>query len=231
MSIDKKLYNQSETLTITRSQINFAPYNPKKHTQAQVDEIKRNIKRVGFLGGIIWNDITGNLVDGHKRVQTLDIIHRYDGTPDADYEIKVEKVSLDKKTEIEQNIFQTRSRTDLDDELMRSIVPDIDYKNAGLDEYDLNMYGIDLVPFEVEQDFSEVLEPLEDDREERKAAVKAMKQQIKANAAEKVKDLDSYVTLSFSNHKAKAAFMMRFGLNPNEMFVKGETFGEMIEVI
>ena len=41
-------------------------------------------------------------VSGHKRVQTLDIINNYDGTPETDYEIKVEAVELDDKTEREQ---------------------------------------------------------------------------------------------------------------------------------
>ena len=64
----KKKYRESETITIKRSQINFAPYNPKNHTKKKIDEIKANIKRVGLLGGIIWNKTTSNLIDGHKRV-------------------------------------------------------------------------------------------------------------------------------------------------------------------
>ena len=135
----KELYKQSETITIQRSQINFAPFNPKRHTDEQIAQMRKNIKNVGFLGGIIWNEQTSNLVDGHKRVMSLDIIHKYDGTPTTDYPIKVEKVSFDLKTEKEQNIFQTRSRTELDEELMRSLIPDIDYLNAGLDDYDLNL--------------------------------------------------------------------------------------------
>ena len=143
----KELYKQSETITIQRSQINFAPFNPKRHTDEQIAQMRKNIKNVGFLGGIIWNEQTSNLVDGHKRVMSLDIIHKYDGTPETDYKIKVEKVSFDLKTEKEQNIFQTRSRTELDEELMRSLIPDIDYLNAGLDDYDLNLYAVDYSSF------------------------------------------------------------------------------------
>ena len=105
---EKQLYNKSETITIKRSQINFAPFNPKKHSQEQINQMRKNIKNVGFLGGIIWNEQTSNLVDGHKRTMSLDLIHGYDGTPEKDYDIKVEKISLDLKTEKEQNIFQTR---------------------------------------------------------------------------------------------------------------------------
>ena len=227
--MSKELYRQSETVTIFRSQISFASYNPKKHSQTQIDEIKRNFKRVGFLGGIIWNEQTGNLIDGHKRVQTLDVIHKYDGTGTTDYEIKVEKINLDRTAEIEQNIFQTRSRTDLDDELMRAIVPDINYQNAGLDEYDLNVYGIDLTAFEPDEDFSVINEPIEKSREQKKEAVKAVKQEIKEKAEEKARDMESYITLSFSSYKAKAAFMLRFGYEATDKFIKGETFSQQIE--
>ncbi|GAB1462279.1 ParB N-terminal domain-containing protein [Pedobacter sp.] len=229
--MSKDLYRQSETVTIKRSEISFAPYNPKKHSQSQIDEIKRNFKRVGFLGGIIWNEQTGNLVDGHKRVQTLDAIHKYDGTADTDYDIKIEKISLDRTAEIEQNIFQTRSRTDLDDELMRSIVPDINFQNAGLDEYDLNMYGIDLEPFIPEDDFSVINEPIAKSAEQKKEAVKAVKQEIKEKAEEKVRNMESYITLSFSSYEAKEAFMLRFGYDKNSKFIKGETFSQQIERI
>ena len=57
----KELYKQSETITINRSQINFAPFNPKRHTDEQIAQMRKNIKNVGFLGGIIWNEQTSNL--------------------------------------------------------------------------------------------------------------------------------------------------------------------------
>ena len=118
MTDSSSKYKTSETVIVKRSQINFAVYNPKKHTKDQIDQIKKNFKKVGFLGGIIWNSVTGNLIDGHKRVSALDIINKYDGTPETDYEVKVERIELDLQTEKEQNVFQTRSRTDFDDDLM-----------------------------------------------------------------------------------------------------------------
>lgn len=95
-------YKQSETVVIKRSQINFAPYNPRKEDPEVIKKLKKNFKTVGYLGGIVWNQLSSYLVSGHKRVQTLDIINNYDGTPETDYEIKVEAVELDDKTEREQ---------------------------------------------------------------------------------------------------------------------------------
>ena len=213
----KELYKQSETITIQRSQINFAPFNPKRHTDEQIAQMRKNIKNVGFLGGIIWNEQTSNLVDGHKRVMSLDIIHKYDGTPETDYTIKVEKVSFDLKTEKEQNIFQTRSRTELDEELMRSLIPDIDYLNAGLDDYDLNLYAVDYSSFEV-PDLSQAIE-------DTYATIKQEKD------IEKAQTLDAYVTLSFDNWKNKEAFMLRMGFDPEFKMIKGETLSAKVERI
>ena len=72
-------YKQSETVVIKRSQINFAPYNPRKEDPEVIKKLKKNFKTVGYLGGIVWNQLSSYLVSGHKRVQTLDIINNYDG--------------------------------------------------------------------------------------------------------------------------------------------------------
>ena len=80
----------STTEEIRRSTITLNPDNPKRHTDRQVKQQVANIKANGYLGGIVWNRTTGNLVDGHRRVQALDIIHKYDGTPATDYTLKVE---------------------------------------------------------------------------------------------------------------------------------------------
>lgn len=78
---------QSETITIKRSKINFAAYNPRKKDKKVVEALKKNFKKVGFLGGIQWNSITGNLIGGHKRTEALDLIYDYDGTPEKDYDV------------------------------------------------------------------------------------------------------------------------------------------------
>lgn len=148
---------QSKTVEVKRSAINFAPYNPRKEDPKLVEKLKKNFKKVGFLGGIVWNKSSGFLVSGHKRVQALDIINKYDGSPQKDYTIKVELVELDDKTEREQNIFMNSSSAqgEFDTTLLQQVVPNIDYESAGLTEADLNIYGI-VMP----QDVYEEPEPL-----------------------------------------------------------------------
>ena len=176
----KLKYKQSETIVINRSQINFAPYNPRKDDPEVVKKLKKNFKVVGYLGGIVWNRLSSFLVSGHKRVQTLDIINGYDGTPNTDYEIKVEAVELDDKTEREQNIFMNSPSAmgEFDMEKMKVLVPEIDYQAAGLSEADMNIYGISVMQDEVNSGLSDTLDDFDEIQrpfEERKAAVKEMK--------------------------------------------------------
>ena len=127
---------QSETKIINRSQINLNPINPKRHTDEQIKQQKKNLKKVGFLGGIVWNKNTGNLVDGHRRIQALDLINKYDGT--NDYQIKVEMVNFDEKTEKEQLTYMAVGNSKADYNLIAQYVDTIDYENVGLSEDEYN---------------------------------------------------------------------------------------------
>lgn len=128
----------SETKIIKRSQINLNPCNPKVHTDADIKQQKANIRKVGFLGGIQWNEATGNLIDGHKRVMSVDLIQGYDGTPETDYDIKVEAVDFDKKTEDEQLLFMAKSQDPIDYNMVAKNFDfdEIDFKSAGFTESD-----------------------------------------------------------------------------------------------
>lgn len=126
----------SETKIIKRSQINLNPCNPKLHTEKDIKLQKANIKKVGLLGGIQWNENTGNLIDGHKRVMSCDLIQGYDGTPETDYDIKVEAVDFDDKTEKEQLLFMAKSQDPIDFNVVANKfdLDDIDLRNAGFSD-------------------------------------------------------------------------------------------------
>ena len=128
----------SETKIIKRSQINLNPCNPKVRTDADIKQQKANIKKVGLIGGIQWNETTGNLIHGHKRVMSVDIIQGYDGTPETDYDIKVEAVDFDEKTEKEQLLFMAKSQDPIDYNLVAKnfSIDEIDFKAAGFTEQD-----------------------------------------------------------------------------------------------
>ncbi len=234
-----KQLKQSETLTINRSQINLNPYNPKKHTDKEIKNQLANLKKVGFNGGIKWNKVTGNLIDGHRRIKAMDMYYKYDGTPETNYKVKVEAVDFDEKTEKEQLTYEALGNTRADYSLVAEYINDIDYTNLGLSDYDIN----ELSHFVVDiNDYTPQVETYDDlittpqveakdlsTYEDKKEQVKQMKQQVKEKAIERQKNEDAFITLSFSSYEAKSAFCEIMGIDPDERFAKGETVLNMIE--
>lgn len=151
----KSRIKQPESREIQRSEINFANYNPRKIAPDARKKLKANLKRVGILGGIVWNEVTGNLVSGHQRVSVIDEVNKYNPvTKDNDYAIRVEVVQMDEKIEKEQNIFMNNRSVqgEFDDDMLRSLIHDIDYSAAGLNDFDLNMLGIGDIDFNIDND-------------------------------------------------------------------------------
>ena len=113
------------------------PYNPKRHTDKQIRQQVDNIKRNGYLGRIVWNRLSGNLIDGHRRVQALDIINKYDGSKEKDYKLKVEVVEFDDKTEKEQMTYMAVGNSKADYNLIAPYVGEIDLSHVGLSDDDM----------------------------------------------------------------------------------------------
>ncbi len=227
--IEKILYNQSETVEIERSQINFAPYNPRKENKRVIDELKKNFKKVGFLGGVVWNKQTGNLVGGHKRIMALDLIHGY---PENDYMVKVEMIDLDLKTEKEQNIFLNNKKVqgETDYTLLAVLVNEgIEIHNCGLDESDLQMLTALVPNFEIKppENIQDNIKELEKPYEERKKQIQDLKKEIKNDIFKDQRA--AYVTITFDDWGAKCEFMERFGYNSDDLYIKGELFEQIIE--
>ena len=233
MATKKVEIKQSETVIIKRSQINFAPYNPKKHSEESIKKQAKNFKEVGLLGGIVWNSLTGNLVSGHKRIMSLDLIHKNTKETPVDYDVKVEKVELSDKQEKEQNVFMDARSTNTaqDTGLLAILLPEIDTKLAGLDEIEVNLIiaenpDIDFSggkSDEMKKDFEKIEKPYED----RKQAVKDMKAKIKENIVNE--QGANYVTLSFDDYANKAQFLSAFGYDADATVIKGELFYERLQ--
>ena len=50
-----KALETSETRVIKRSQLHGHKMNPKRHADEKVKQQAKNLKKVGYLGGIVWN--------------------------------------------------------------------------------------------------------------------------------------------------------------------------------
>ncbi len=137
-----KFFN-SEYRVLKRSEIHPADYNPRTIDPEGKKNLKRSLKKFGVLGGIVVNSRTGNtIVGGHQKVLVLDEEFGY---PENDYEIRAEVISVDVATEKTINITLNNPAVGgtWDYDKMRELIPDIDYKAAGLTDADLSMIGVD----------------------------------------------------------------------------------------
>lgn len=248
MELNKYIKSTSEEML--RSEISIAAYNPRTITEEARKNLKRGIKKFGLVGGIIYNKRTGILVSGHQRLSVMDELNKY---PDNDYPLRVDVIDVDDKSEKELNILLNNPKAmgDWDYDALREIIPDIDYKDAGLTDEDLSLIGVDFffqtedenslanaldelsVPVrqqkQQEKEIKQVAKELT--KEEKTMAAKEAKARIKEEAENKAQDMEAYIMLSFDNYSAKQAFMRRFDFDPDDKFVKGEYFSEMIERI
>lgn len=240
-----KKFFSSTIVEVKRSEIHPADYNPRKIDEQGKRMLKRSMKQFGVVGGIIVNSQTGNtIVGGHQKVAILDEMYKY---PDNDYSLRVEMISVDRKTEKTLNIALNNGNISgsWDYDALARLVPDIDYKDAGLTDADLNMIGCDfLLQTEEENSLAgaleEMMQPVTEQKEAEKAArqleraekvahMKDVKQQVKEAAQKQAQDMDAYVMLSFDTFEAKAAFCERFGYDPYQKFIKGEVFDNQVE--
>lgn len=248
-----KSYFTSQSVELRRSQIHFADYNPRTISEEGKKALRRSIRKYGVVGGIVVNKQTGyTLVGGHQKVMILDEFNKYNHeTRENDYTLRVELIDVDLKTEKSLNVTLNNPNVggDWDDDKMRELIPDIDWKDAGLTDADLNMFGVDyLLKTEAENDIANAIDDMmaetnaaheaevqqrKMEREMEKAAktahMKDVKQQVRQQAQKDAENMEAYVMLSFTDFKAKAAFMERFGYSPYEKIVKGEVFDSQVE--
>lgn len=240
-------YFTSDIVELKRSQIHPADYNPRKISNEGKSALKRSIKNFGVLGGIVVNRRTGNtIVSGHQKVYILDILNDY---PDKDYSLRVEVVDYDEKKEKEANCALNSPNVGggYDYDKLRELIPDIDYKDAGLTEQDLDIIGVDF-NFQTEEEntiadeLDTLMEPVREEhqaelaqkqaeRAEKVAHMKQVKQEVKEAATKAAANMDAYLMLSFDNWEAKKEFCEKFGFDPEEKFLKGEVFEQKIDTL
>jgi hypothetical protein len=227
----KKKYNESETVVIDRYKIKFAAYNPRTEAPEVVAELKRNFKRVGFLGGIVWNEITGNLISGHKRMSGLDVINGYTGTKETSYKVKVEKVKLDLKTEKEQNIFMNSAdvQAKFDNFKLADLLDEIDISNTGLNSETLEMISFEVPDFnygdntEAKEDFKKLSDKglSEEELKEARRKTREARQDIQNK---KINEFHKpYLIVTFKNIEEKIYVCEVLGIHPEENKVSGIT--------
>jgi hypothetical protein len=204
-------YQRYESVTIHRSLLKNAPYNPRTLSDKARAKIRENIKRVGLLQGPIWNERTGNIVGGHQRLAVLDALEGK-----ADYLITVEKVSLDERTEKEQNVFlnNEEAQGEFDMDLLNALGSEdgINFENMGFEVSDwYNMFGTAAVS----QKSSEEMEKLAEQYRE------LVERHDSFSAAVLARDDENfYLVVVFKDDAARLEFLEALEL-PDNRFVDG----------
>lgn len=231
----ERILTASETVTLMRSQIHPADYNPREIGEGERSTLKRGLRNFGLLGGIVVNRGTGyTIVSGHQKVSLLDEMAGY---PEKDYRIKAEVIDVDQKTEMEINFFMNNPSAQgrWNEPKVRILLGQIDPKRAGFSDLDLAAFGVRIETPEISvaaSDIKDVQRTSDELREQRKEAVKRTKEHIREQAVERAEEADSFVTISFTSAEAKRHFCARFGYSPSERFINGEALvGQLDELL
>lgn len=248
--MDKK-YFTSKSVELKRSQIRLHSQNPRVISDENRKALKRGIKKFGMVGGIVVNKRTGyTLVSGHQRLSVMDELQKYNAeTKENDYPIRVDLIDVEEKEEKELLILLNNpsAQGEWDYDTLRELIPDIDYKDAGLTEQDLDIIGVDF-NFQSEEEsiianeLDDLMDPVrgehqaelvqkQAERAEKVAHMKQVKQEVKEAATKAAANMDAYLMLSFDTSEAKAAFCEKFGFDPEQKFYKGEEFENKIETL
>lgn len=198
-------YQKFEMVRVHRSQLNKAPYNPRVISADAKKKLKANLKRVGLLEPLIWNETSGNLVGGHQRLSQLDALEGTD-----DYFLDVAKVNLDDKAEKEQNIFlnngEAQGQWDLGALAEMYKTDKLDYDATGFDFAQIyNLFGDSPV---IPQ--PEALRKLADEIRALDGRLKAM-----VETTERIEDYDFYLIVIFEGNEFRAEFMKKLGQDDN----------------
>lgn len=215
------MIKQNETVKIKRSQINLAGYNPRKIAPEAKRKLKENLSKMGLMGGLVWNENTGNLVSGHQRLSILDIDKNYDAkTQENDYDVFVTKVNLSEKDEKTQNIFFNNQSAMgfFDEDKLHEIMKEVDFS--------------ELTGFSKKNQITMFADTELTDSEYKKIAEQVDEQSKKILEARQNggREMDAnYVVLVFKNSGDKATLIENMGVELDDgRFVNAHDFLEQL---
>lgn len=123
---------------VHRTQLQNAPYNPRKIDKRAREKLRKNLKDVGLVEPPTWNESTGNILSGHQRVAALDSLEGQ-----QDYLLDVSVVQMELAKERQQNVFMNNPSTqgDYDLTMLAALLKQDDFEpaSAGFDKLDLEV--------------------------------------------------------------------------------------------
>lgn len=213
MAVSK--FQNFETVTIKRSEIKNAEYNPRIMDEDAKKRLRKSIRTSGLVSALTWNRRTGNLVGGHQRLEQLDALEK-----SGDYELTVCRIDVDEREEAKLNVQLNNPDSQGD--------WDLD-KLAGLtEEFDLTLEDMGFSEntaqflFDGDERFTELFDTPEADAE--KGKLRAIKED-RANMRERHKEesnIDFFTVIVFANEEERKAFHKEIHVPLSEQYVTPE---------
>lgn len=217
-------FESFDDITIHRSELKNAPYNPRVISDKNRLKLSRNMKKVGLLGPVaIWNRRTGNIVGGHQRVSILDSLN---GT--KDYMVRVSAVDLDEKTEKEQNIFLNNPETqgEFDYEQLSTLFFDegVGFEESGFDSGKIeDMFGTRSLLVRADADALEKMA----ERIRESQAIFDSSTMSKQEGDGDLDNTDFYAVAVFQSEADRDMFLNAIGFS-GEMYVDGNALRQAV---
>lgn len=221
MSSQVTKFQKFEAVTIHRSELKNAPYNPRIIDASARKKLKDKIKKVGLVETLVWNKRTGNLVSGHQRLSILD-----DLEGKQDYNITVAVINVDDKTEKELNVSLNNQgmmgNYDLDQ--LGGLLKECSYEEMGFDKLDIDLM------------YDGSLDGLFSDKKDKAASdikdIESMKERRKEykEKAQKKNDPEYYLMVVFQSSEECSNFLKEMKLPVDERYVDGRKFARLVGV-
>lgn len=216
-------FQKFEAVTIHRSQIKNAAYNPRVIDAHARKKLKEKIKQVGLVETLVWNKRSGNLVGGHQRIGIMDEL---EGSPD--YRLTVAQLDLDDKTEKQLNAFLNNPSAQGNYELdgLKALIDEVGYEGAGFDFADVQF------TFGTETDAgASMFAPGNDKAKKTIDEIKEIKDKIKRDKSKNCgkDDAEFYAVVIFQTRQELDGWLEGLGLPVEERYVDGRRLQNLME--
>ena len=207
-------YQKGDEITINRSQLAEAVYNPRIMDEPQMKRLKNGLKKHGLIGAsIVWNRRTGNVVSGHQRLKALDML---EGS--RDYELRVTVIDVDEREEKQLNV-QLNNTSMMGEWDLDKLGEMFESDNFTAEELGFSDLDIDIM-FNGDERFSELFRD-NDEVEAAKEQINEIKEHRKAST-EKMKEAQGanfYFTVVCESEEDKKLLLREMSLPVGEAFV------------
>lgn len=204
-------FQRGEMVTLKRSEIKGAEYNPRIIDKENQKRLKKGLKDHGLVTPIVVNKRTMSIISGHMRTEQLDALER-----NQDYELDVWLVDCDPQEEAKLNVLLNNASLMGDWDLEKLIEMSDDFDIDFVDDMGFSKLDVDTM---FDGLFSDAYETPEREEvttkiDELKAVREKSREQYKENAK-----LNYYTIIVFADEEEKRAFHKKINVPFSEEYI------------